>query len=113
MSSAVILRTLAHGKGNLDTLLLTVLQSGEAHGYEVIAELKRRSRDEFDMPEGTVYPSLHRMEKLGLLTSSWDVRDGRRRRIYRLTASGERALADQRAEWYRFSSGMNAVLGST
>ncbi|WP_308466813.1 PadR family transcriptional regulator [Rathayibacter soli] len=98
-------------KGNLDTLLLTVLQSGDAHGYEVIAELRRRSNGEFDMPEGTVYPSLHRLEKLGFLASNWDTSEGRRRRTYRLTADGAHALEGQRAEWHRFSAGMNAVLG--
>lgn len=99
-------------KGNLDTLLLTVLQSGEAHGYEVITELKRRSEGQFDMPEGTVYPSLHRLERQGLLASSWDSGSGRRRRVYRLTASGVTAVCEQRADWKRFSLGMNAVLGS-
>jgi PadR family transcriptional regulator PadR len=98
-------------KGNLDTLLLSVLQAGEAHGYEVITELKRRSQGEFDMPEGTVYPSLHRLEREGLLASDWDSSSGRRRRVYRLTARGVEAASDQRAEWKRFSLGMNAVLG--
>ena len=97
-------------KGNLDALLLAVLQSGPAHGYEVIAELKRRSNGEFDMPEGTVYPSLHKLEREGLLTSEWDVVAGRRRRTYRLTAPGRAALAREHAEWVRFSTGMNAVL---
>lgn len=99
-------------KGNLDTLLMTVLQSGEAHGYEIIAELRRRSDGQFDMAEGTVYPSLHRLEKSGLLSSTWDTRDGRRRRVYELTASGVRTLAEHRVEWQRFSAGMNAVLGT-
>ena len=97
-------------KGNLDALLLAVLQSGAAHGYEVIAELTRRSNGEFDMPEGTVYPSLHKLEREGLLESEWDVVDGRRRRTYRLTAPGTTALERERAEWARFSVGMNAVL---
>ncbi|MDX6278137.1 MAG: PadR family transcriptional regulator, regulatory protein PadR [Nocardioidaceae bacterium] len=100
-------------KGNLDTLLLSVLQGGEAHGYEVITELKRRSQGEFDMPEGTVYPSLHRLEREGLLASSWDSSTGRRRRVYRLTARGVEAATEQRAEWKRFSLGMNAVLGTS
>ena len=97
-------------KGNLDALLLAVLQAGAAHGYEVIAELKRRSNGEFDMPEGTVYPSLHKLEREGFLTSEWDVVEGRRRRTYRLTAPGRAALVRERAEWLRFSTGMNAVL---
>ena len=97
-------------KGNLDALLLAVLQAGAAHGYEVIAELKRQSNGEFEMPEGTVYPSLHKLEREGFLTSEWDVVEGRRRRTYRLTAPGRAALARERAEWTRFSAGMNAVL---
>jgi DNA-binding PadR family transcriptional regulator len=97
-------------KGNLDALLLAVLQASAAHGYEVITELKRRSNGEFDMPEGTVYPSLHRLEREGFLTSEWDVVAGRRRRTYRLTAAGRASLAREHAEWMRFSNGMNAVL---
>lgn len=98
-------------KGNLDLLLLGVLSGGPAHGYEVIGALKERSEGEFDLPEGTVYPSLHRLEREGLLASSWDVVQGRRRRMYHLTAPGEAALAAGRRSWERFSLGVNAVLG--
>ena len=97
-------------KGNLDALLLAVLQARAAHGYEVIAELKRRSDGEFDLPEGTVYPSLHKLERQGLISSEWEVVGGRRRRIYRLTAQGRTALDREHAQWVRFSHGMNAVL---
>ena len=99
-------------KGHLDLLILSVLQRAEAHGYEVIAELRRRSDGEFDLPEGTVYPALHRLEREGLLASDWAERDGRRRRVYRLTAPGVRALAAQSREWNRFSASMRAVLGT-
>jgi len=98
-------------KGHLDTLILSVLSAGPGHGYEVIAQLRRRSEGAFDMPEGTVYPSLHRLEKQGLLESDWDTHDGRRRRVYRLTAQGAAALAAATTEWRRFSASMNAVLG--
>jgi PadR family transcriptional regulator, regulatory protein PadR len=100
-------------KGNLDALLLGVLSTGAAHGYEVISELKHRSAGEFDIPEGTVYPSLHRLEKRGLLTSEWDNRDGRKRRVYRLTADGATELARETTAWRLFSRGMEAVLGGT
>ena len=100
----------AQTRGNLDVLLLGVLSAGPGHGYEIIAALKEKSGGEFDLPEGTVYPSLHRLEDAGLLASSWDVR-GRRRRIYRLTAAGEASLATGRQSWTRFSLGMNSVLG--
>ena len=99
-------------KGNLDVLLLSVLSTGPAHGYEIIAALKQRSGGEFDLPEGTVYPLLHRLEDEGLLTSSWQVMQGRRRRVYDVTAAGERALATGRQSWKHFSLGMNAVLGA-
>lgn len=99
-------------KGNLDVLLLGVLSTGPAHGYEVITALRERSRGEFDLPEGTVYPSLHRLEQEGLLSSSWDTVQGRRRRMYHVTAAGEAALASGRRSWERFSLGMNAVLGA-
>lgn len=98
-------------KGHLDLLILSVLQRGAAHGYEVIAELRRRSEGEFDLPEGTVYPALHRLEREGLLASDWASADGRRRRVYRLTAPGSEALAEQSREWQRFSASMSTVLG--
>jgi len=99
-------------KGHLDLLILSVLQQGEAHGYEVIAELRRRSEGEFDLPEGTVYPALHRLEREGLLSSDWATLDGRRRRVYRLTAPGVDALAERSRQWRRFSAGMSNVLGT-
>ena len=97
-------------KGNLDALLLAVLQSGAAHGYEVIAELRRRTTGEFDMPERAVHPAWHKLERESLLESEWDVVAGRLRRTYRLTAPGATALAREQAEWASFSVGMNAVL---
>ena len=99
-------------KGNLDILLLGVLSAGPGHGYEIIAGLKERSMGEFDLPEGTVYPSLHRLETDGLLSSRWEKSQGRRRRVYSLTEAGEAALAAGRQGWQRFSFGMNSVLGT-
>jgi DNA-binding PadR family transcriptional regulator len=98
-------------KGNLDLLLLSVLSAGPAHGYAVISALRARSDGTFDLPEGTVYPALHRLEGSGLLSSSWAEADGRKRRVYALTGKGETALAAQRSEWKRFAGGIAAVLG--
>jgi PadR family transcriptional regulator PadR len=98
-------------KGNLDLLLLSVLAAGPAHGYAVIAALRGRSDGTFDLPEGTVYPALHRLERGGLLSSSWADAEGRRRRVYALTDQGEAALAAQRTEWKRFAGGISLVLG--
>jgi len=98
-------------KGNLDLLLLSVLSAGPAHGYAVITALRARSDGTFDLPEGTVYPALHRLEGAGLLSSSWAEAEGRKRRVYALTGKGEAALAAQRSEWKRFAGGIAAVLG--
>lgn len=98
-------------KGHLDLLLLSVVKARPVHGYEVISELRERSGGEFDVPEGTVYPLLHRLEADGLLQSSWDDSGKRRRRVYRLTAAGLRALAEERSSWRRFSTGVDLVLG--
>jgi len=98
-------------KGHLDLLLLSVLAAGPAHGYAIITALRARSEGTFDLPEGTVYPALHRLEGAGLLASSWAEGDGRKRRVYSLTSKGAAALADQQTEWKRFASGVHAVLG--
>ena len=88
-----------------------MLAHGPAHGYAVIAALRDRSGQEFTLPEGTVYPALHRLEEAGLLRSSWDEQAGRRRRLYELTAAGATALVELCGQWRRFSTGVQAVVG--
>jgi DNA-binding PadR family transcriptional regulator len=97
-------------RGHLDALLLAILADGPAHGYGVIEELKRRSDGVFALPEGTVYPALHRLEHDGLLASSWQAGSPRPRRVYRLTRKGRRALDARRRQWERFSGAVDAVL---
>jgi PadR family transcriptional regulator PadR len=97
-------------KGHLDALVLATLRGSPAHGYAVIEELKRRSGGEFALPEGTVYPVLHRLEAEGLLESSWSSAAGRRRRVYNLTRRGRAALGEQEADWRRFAAAVEAVL---
>ena len=96
---------------HLDTMLLAILAAGPLHGYAVITELRTRSEGAFDLPEGTVYPALHRLQRARLLSSTWTTVEGRRRRIYTLTAAGARALDEQRSEWQRFAVAVHAVLG--
>jgi PadR family transcriptional regulator PadR len=100
-------------KGNLDLLLLAVLAAKPGHGYAIISALRERSGGAFDLPEGTVYPALHRLEDAGLLASSWADASGRRRRIYGLTERGAAALASEQAEWRSFVTGVQAVAGGT
>src|SRR5215831_14547428 len=98
-------------KGHLDMIVLAALSGGPAHGYAVIEAIKRRSAGAFDLPEGTVYPVLHRLEQAGLLGSRWVTTDaGRQRRVYALTRRGERALKQQRETWTRFSDAVHALL---
>lgn len=97
-------------KGHLDVLLLAALRSGSAHGYGIIEELRRRSGGTFDLPEGTIYPALHRLERQGLLASEWSDATGRRRRVYRLTRGGRRALGEKTESWRSFARGMAGAL---
>jgi PadR family transcriptional regulator len=96
-------------KGHLDALILAVLASGPLHGYAIIEQLKSRSGGTFALPEGTVYPALHRLEHAGLLSSSWSDR-GRRRRVYQLTRSGRRELGLRRDQWHQFAHAVEAVM---
>jgi DNA-binding PadR family transcriptional regulator len=100
-------------KGHLDLLLMSVLAAGPAHGYAIISSVRERSEGTFDLPEGTIYPALHRLEETGLLGSSWADAAGRKRRIYALTDKGVAALAAERREWRRFASGVQAVVAWT
>ena len=99
-------------KGHLDMIVLAALSRGPAHGYAVIQEIHRRSGGAFELPEGTIYPALHRLEHAGLLSSQWTTAgSGRQRRIYTLTKRGTRALAKERAVWQRFADAIGGLLG--
>jgi PadR family transcriptional regulator len=102
-------------KGHLDMIVLAALAAaGSAHGYAIIEEIKRRSGGAFDLPEGTIYPALHRLEQAGLLVSRWTIADsGRRRRVYSLTKAGTRALAERQAVWKQFSDAIAGLLAGT
>jgi PadR family transcriptional regulator PadR len=97
-------------KGHLDALILAVLADGPLHGYAVIDKLKRRSEGALDLPEGTIYPALHRLEAAGLLSSEWSDGEGRRRRVYELTRRGRGELGARRSEWRAFTRAVEAVL---
>jgi len=100
-------------KGHLDLLILGVLQDGAAHGYAVIKSLREKSRGTFDLPEGTVYPALHRLEEAGLVVSRWAQAEGRKRRVYEITAQGKVSLSARRDEWLRFQGAVNSVVART
>ena len=98
-------------KGHLDTLLLASLEQGPRHGYAVREALRERGGTRFDLPTGTIYPALRRLEAAGLVTGTWAEADGqRRRRVYQLTPAGRRRLASDRASWRDFASAVTALL---
>ena len=97
-------------KGHLDLLLLAAVRPRPAHGYAIAETLRARSDGAFDLPEGTLYPALHRLERAGLLSSRWTEVNGRRRRVYHLTPKGHRALAARHVEWRDFARAVHAVV---
>ena len=97
-------------KGHLDMLLLAAVRPEAAHGYAIAERLRSRSAGAFDLPEGTLYPALHRLERAGLLSSRWSEVNGRRRRVYQVTRKGTRALAQQQEQWRDFSRAVEKVV---
>jgi PadR family transcriptional regulator len=97
--------------GQLDMLLLAALAKGPVHGYRVITRLRDDSEGLFTMPEGTIYPALHRLEAAGYVSSTDDFAAGKRRRIYALTDAGVARLDARRAEWTAFSALVSRMIG--
>ena len=91
-------------------LLLAAVSSRPMQGYAIIEYVRQASSGQFDYAEGTIYPALRRLEQAGLITGSWSVVGGRRRREYKLTAAGTRALSGKRADWLDFSAMVSAAL---
>jgi PadR family transcriptional regulator, regulatory protein PadR len=98
--------------GHLDALLLAVLEGGGLHGYAIIEALRSRSQGTLDLPTGTVYPALRRLERAGYVESAWSTVNGRERRTYQLTGAGHRALAGERATWHELSATVGRFLGA-
>ncbi|MCC5697605.1 helix-turn-helix transcriptional regulator, partial [Klebsiella pneumoniae] len=97
-------------RGHLDALLLATLDGRDLHGYAIIEALQKRSGGALDLPTGTVYPALRRLERAGFVQSSWNTVGGRQRRTYRLTQAGVRELQVQRRAWREFTSAIEGVL---
>ncbi|WP_083958050.1 PadR family transcriptional regulator [Herbidospora mongoliensis] len=97
-------------RGHMDALLLSVVEHEPLHGYAIIEALHLRSGGALDVPTGTVYPALRRLERAGFLSSEWATVGGRKRRTYRLTDSGRAELAGERTAWTSFTSAIGRVL---
>jgi PadR family transcriptional regulator PadR len=97
--------------GSSAMLVLSLLADGDKYGYEMVQELKKRSKNAFEMKEGTLYPLLHALEKAGEV-QSYDktAPSGRERRYYRLTEKGAGRLEEKVSQWRLFSDSVNTVL---
>lgn len=98
-------------RGTLDMLVLRILAAGPSHGYAVARAIQATTDEVLQVEEGSLYPSLYRMERKGWIESEWGVTDtNRRAKIYRLTKAGRRRLAEEEAVWGRFSTAVGKVL---
>lgn len=97
-------------KGTLPALILEALEQGPNHGYRVALQIKERSAGVLQFREGTLYPALHKLENEGHIESYEGVENGRPRRYYRITKTGRRALARDRAEWREVSRAITLIL---
>ena len=97
-------------KGSTEILILSLLVERPMYGYEISQRLKQQSGGYFEMKEGLLYPTLHRMLQSGWLSSEWRAVDGRRRKYYALTPLGQRVLGQQAAEWKTFLEELQSLL---
>lgn len=101
-------------QGTLDMLVLKALQLGTLHGWGITERLEQGSRGVFQLNQGSLYPALYRLERQGLVSSSWKTTENNRRaRYYALTGAGRRALAAEQEKWERQSQAVNFVLRMT
>ena len=97
--------------GTVEMMILDVISSGPTYGYQITQQVISLSKGYFELKEGSLYPALHRLEREKLLKSEWREADGRRRKYYRLTSAGKKALADKKKDWSEFSRSVDGVLG--
>jgi len=98
-------------QGTLDLLILKVVALGPVHGYAIAQRLQQVSRHVVQVPQGSLYPALHRLENRGFLTADWKETDtGREAKFYRLTRQGRAALETGTASWERLSDAVALIL---
>ena len=101
-------------QGTLDLLVLRILRSGARHGYGIVKRIEILSEDAIHVGEGSLYPSLHRLEKRGYIEAKWDInKTGRRAKFYSLTVDGKRKVSDEERNWVEFTSAVNLILKNT
>jgi PadR family transcriptional regulator, regulatory protein PadR len=100
--------------GTLDLLILKTLALGPLHGWGIAQRLQHLSGEAFRVTQGSLYPSLHRLEGQGLLDAVWEMSDTARRvKSYRLTAAGRKRLAEETRSWAHYARAVHLVLEAT
>lgn len=100
-------------QGTLDLIVLGLLRSGPANGWDLTTAIQATSRGVLDVNYGSIYPALRRLEARGLIRGTWGTSDNNRRaRFYELTPAGRRALRDERAAWKAFTATVGLLLDS-
>ena len=98
-------------QGTLDLLILKTVALGRVHGYAIAQRLQQVSRDVVQVPQGSLYPALHRLENRGLLAADWQQSEtGRDAKFYRLTRKGRRQLDREAASWERLTEAIGLIL---
>jgi PadR family transcriptional regulator len=100
--------------GTLDMLILKAISLKSLHGYGVLLRIKQISNDALDIPQGSLYPALYRLEHQGLIASEWgESENNRKARYYKLTPQGRRRLREETASWNRLAAAIAAALNTT
>jgi PadR family transcriptional regulator PadR len=100
-------------QGTLDLIVLGLLRSGPANGWDITTAIQATSRGVLDVNYGSVYPALRRLEARGLVKGKWGASENNRRaRFYELTAAGRKALLEERATWDQFAATVGLLLDS-
>lgn len=97
-------------RGSLDLMVLSVLAGQPQYGYSIQKQIREASRERVDLPAGTLYPLLHRLEADRLIRSKWDDSTGRRRKWYELTAAGRQRLKQQAQDWNHYAECIRQLL---
>ena len=101
-------------QGTLDMLVLKALQLEPMHGWGITERIQQWSQNVLAINQGSLYPSLYRLQRQGWITSEWRVTENHRRaRFYALTDAGRKQLAEERKNWERLSQAVNLVLETT
>src|SRR5438270_13068241 len=98
-------------QGTLDLLILKIVALGPVHGYAIAQRLQQVSRDVVQVPQGSLYPALHRLENRGFLAADWnETETGREAKFYRLTRKGRAQLESEAASWERLTEAVGLIL---